>query len=50
MRESYIFCIIWGDLYENYHYRADFSFELRINKFFFLNNQVNLYEFFLLGM
>jgi hypothetical protein len=45
---SYLFLIILGELYESYHYRADFSFELQIIKVF-LNNQVNLYEFFLLG-
>jgi hypothetical protein len=28
--ENYLFQIIWGELYENYHYRTDFSFELRI--------------------
>jgi hypothetical protein len=26
------FWIIWGELYENYHYMTDFSFELRIIK------------------
>jgi hypothetical protein len=29
-----LFLIIWGELYENYHYRADFSFKLRIIMFF----------------
>jgi hypothetical protein len=28
------FWIIWGELYENYHYRTDFSFELQIIKSF----------------
>jgi hypothetical protein len=28
------FQFIWGELYENYHYRTDFSFELRIIKDF----------------
>jgi hypothetical protein len=31
---SYLFVIIWGELYENYYYRADFSFELQIIKVF----------------
>jgi hypothetical protein len=25
-----LFQIIWGELYENYHYKADFYFKLRI--------------------
>jgi hypothetical protein len=29
MWESYLLWIIWVELYENYHYRADFSFELQ---------------------
>jgi hypothetical protein len=29
-----LFRITWGELYGNSHYRADFSFELRINKVF----------------
>jgi hypothetical protein len=28
------FQIIWGELYENYHYRADFSFKLQLIKVF----------------
>jgi hypothetical protein len=34
MQESYLFLIILGELYENYHYRADFSFKLQIIKVF----------------
>jgi hypothetical protein len=34
MLECYVFQIIWGELYKNYHYRADFSFELQIIKVF----------------
>jgi hypothetical protein len=37
MWEKYVvffFLIIWGELYENYHYRADFSFKLRIIRVF----------------
>jgi hypothetical protein len=34
MRESYLFWIIWGELYLNYHYGADFSFKLQIIKVF----------------
>jgi hypothetical protein len=34
MRESYLFWIIWRELYEDYHYRAELSFELRIIKVF----------------
>jgi hypothetical protein len=30
MWESYLFQIIWEELYGNYHYRANFSFELQI--------------------
>jgi hypothetical protein len=32
MLEGYLCRIIWGEFYENYPYRADFSFELRIIK------------------
>jgi hypothetical protein len=32
--ESYLFRIIWGEQYENYQYRVDFSFELLIIKVF----------------
>jgi hypothetical protein len=34
MRKSYLFRIIWGKLYEQYHYKEDFSFELLITKVF----------------
>jgi hypothetical protein len=34
MWESYFFHFMWGELYENYHYRADFSFKLQIIKVF----------------
>jgi hypothetical protein len=34
MREVILFQIIWEELYENYHYRADFSFELQITEVF----------------
>jgi hypothetical protein len=30
--ESYLFQIILGELYKNYHHRTIFSFELRIIK------------------
>jgi hypothetical protein len=31
---SYLFQMIWGEMYENYHYRAEFSFKLPIIKVF----------------
>jgi hypothetical protein len=34
MREVILFQIIWEELYKNYHYRADFSFELQIFEVF----------------
>jgi hypothetical protein len=34
MQESYLFLLIWGELYENYRYRADFYSKLQINKVF----------------
>jgi hypothetical protein len=34
MRESYLFRIIWGKLYEQCYYKEDFSFELLITKVF----------------
>jgi hypothetical protein len=34
MQEIYLFQMIWGELCGNYHYRADFSLELRIIKVF----------------
>jgi hypothetical protein len=49
MWETFVFQIIWGGLYGNCHYMADFSFKL-MNYQGFQNNWVNLYEFFLLGM
>jgi hypothetical protein len=40
VRESYLFKIIWGELYGNDHYRAEFSFELRIIKVFKITRQI----------
>jgi hypothetical protein len=34
MRKSYLFQIIFGELNEDYHHKADFSFELQIIKVF----------------
>jgi hypothetical protein len=34
IQKSYLFQIIWGELHENYHYSADFSFKLWIIKVF----------------
>jgi hypothetical protein len=34
MQESYLFLLIWEELYENYRYREDFYSELQINKVF----------------
>jgi hypothetical protein len=34
LQESYLFQIIWGELYENSHYRTESSFELPIIKVF----------------
>jgi hypothetical protein len=41
--------IIWVEPYENYDYRADFYFKLRIIKVFKITRQI-CKKFFLLGM
>jgi hypothetical protein len=34
MQESYLFQIIWGELYENYHTGQNFSLNYELSTFF----------------
>jgi hypothetical protein len=40
MWHSYFFQITLGELYENYHHRADFSFKLRIMRVFDITTEI----------